>query len=340
MTPSEFAFGLYVNGPTRCPRQLVDWGRLNTAAATVAPPFDPAAEGYLTAFRFDRAMAAHLKATDGSSAGFDGPVWSPTLHFDLDAEADLAAALVAGRRLASVLLERYRKLSDDDLELFFSGGRSVHLGLPMTHGPAPGPLFHRVCGRLASRLAKLAGVDAVGGVKFDGGVYDRVRLWRLVNSLHPRTGLHKVRLSYDELIHLDADGVRKIAAAPQPFDPPTCPVGDIIGELEHDWEQVAAAVARETEERAARKAAEAVAGGPERLNRLTLDFIARGADYPDRHRTLYSSARNLAEFGCPPRLALALLLPAALDSGLGPSEARRQIDCGLRDEPPHPSEGG
>jgi hypothetical protein len=33
--------------------------------------------------------------------------------------------------------------------------------------------------------------------------------------------------------------------------------------------------------------------------------------------------------GCPPPLAHALLTEAALDSGLPPSEVRRQIDCGL-----------
>jgi hypothetical protein len=103
----------------------------------------------------------------------------------------------------------------------------------------------------------------------------------LVNSRHPRTGLHKVRLSYDELMGLDAEGIRKLASAPRPFDPPVLPVGDLIAELEHDWAQAAAAVARSERERADRKAAEAVAGGPDRLNRATLAFIAGGAEYPN-----------------------------------------------------------
>jgi hypothetical protein len=44
---------------------------------------------------------------------------------------------------------------------------------------------------------------------------------------------------------------------------------------------------------------------------------------------LFSAAANLAELGCSFDLASALLSEAALDSGLSPSEVRRQIECGL-----------
>ena len=66
------------------------------------------------------------------------------------------------------------------------------------------------------------------------------------------------------------------------------------------------------------------------IERSTLDFIRNGAGNGDRHRLLFSAAANLAEFGCPSELALELLNEAALDSGLLPSEVRRQIECGLK----------
>jgi hypothetical protein len=72
-----------------------------------------------------------------------------------------------------------------------------------------------------------------------------------------------------------------------------------------------------------------VANGDPKLNRQTTDFIRDGADAGDRHRLLFSAAANLGEFGCPPALAHALLTEAALDSGLSPSDVRRQIECGL-----------
>jgi hypothetical protein len=121
------------------------------------------------------------------------------------------------------------------------------------------------------------------------------------------------------------------AAAPRPFDPPVLAVGDIIGELAHDWSQAAAAVGRRDREKADRAAAERAAGGRDKLNRSTLEFIARGAEPSSRHRLLYSAARDLGEFGCPARLAFALLMPAALDCGLAPADAGRQVECGLKD---------
>ena len=44
---------------------------------------------------------------------------------------------------------------------------------------------------------------------------------------------------------------------------------------------------------------------------------------------LFSAAANLAELGCGFDLAWGLLSEAGLDSGLSPSEVKRQIACGL-----------
>lgn len=328
MSADVFRYGLHVAGPTHSRRAPVDWVSLLLAAATVDPPFDPVREQYASAFHFDRSLLTHLKANRGSSAGFAGVVWAMALRFDLDAVGSLAPALEAGRRLATTLLHRYTALSEDDLEIFYSGSRSVHVELPLPHRPEPGPTFHLVCRKLALRLSKLAGLDAVSGVTFDEGNYDKVRLWRLVNSRHAKTGLYKVRLSYDELMHLSADRIRSLATAPRPYSP-VDPTNVPEPQFERDWQQAAETVGHEREGKAARNVEDLAAGGPDRLNRATLDFIREGATVGDRHRMLFSAAANLSEFDCPPRLACALLMPSALDSGLAPTDAARQIECGL-----------
>jgi hypothetical protein len=94
-----------------------------------------------------------------------------------------------------------------------------------------------------------------------------------------------------------------------------------------DWQAAMTAVRQQSEAKIQRCAA--VANGMPMLNRQTLEFIRDGADIGDRHRLLFSAAANLAEFGCPPDLAHALLTEVALDSGLPPSDVRRQIECGL-----------
>jgi hypothetical protein len=69
--------------------------------------------------------------------------------------------------------------------------------------------------------------------------------------------------------------------------------------------------------------------GPRKLNALTLAFIRDGAPEGERATRLFQAAANLAELGCPAELAHALRDEAALDSGLTPSETRRQIESGL-----------
>jgi len=318
MTSTRTPFGFRVLGNAMSRRRLVDAGAALAAYAAIDPKAEVEREAYLSAFTYGEEFRQHHWET-GSTKGYDGPCWAPFIPWDIDREGDLDAALRDARRLAAGLLERYRALNEDDLLLFFSGNKGAHVCLPVTWGPAPSVIFHRVTRRLAEGLAGAAGVN------IDTGIYDKVRLFRAPNSRHPKTGLHKRRLSFDELMHLSADRIRQLAAAPEPFALPTGTAKD--NQVQADWQAALQAVEREAEGKAQRRAA--VADGTPRLNRATLDFIRDGADQGARHRMLFSAAANLAEFGCSPALAHALLTEAALDTRLSPAEVRRQIECGL-----------
>ncbi len=63
-------------------------------------------------------------------------------------------------------------------------------------------------------------------------------------------------------------------------------------------------------------------------NGFTFGFRIVGDCHNERR--LFSAAANLADFSCGFELAWALLSESALDSGLSPSEVRRQIECGLK----------
>jgi hypothetical protein len=312
------SLGFRVVGNPEGRRRLVDAAAALAGYASCDPRAEVGREAYLSAFVFGKDFRRHLDET-GSTRAYDGSCWAPWLWFDLDGE-DLDATLGEARRLAAGTLHRYRTLDDDALLLFFSGSKGAHVGLPVTWGPAPSATFHRAARHFAEALAGAAGVT------IDSGVYDKVRLFRAPNSRHPKTGLHKRRLSLDELLHLDAAAVRRLAAAPEPFALPVVTAADPHAAA--DWQAALQAVEREAEAKAERRAA--VAGGAPRLNRTTLDFIRDGAGQGDRHRLLFSAAANLAEFSCPPALAHALLTEAARDSGLPPADVRRQIDCGLQ----------
>jgi len=130
---------------------------------------------------------------------------------------------------------------------------------------------------------------------------------------------------FDELLHLKPEAIAKLAASADPFDLPTFS-GNASASTQAtaDWQEAAAELVTEAATRNGRKV-NVVAT----LNRATLDFIRESATTGNRHRLLFSAAANLAEFGCTPSLAHALLDEPGRDSGLSPSDVRRQVECGL-----------
>jgi hypothetical protein len=317
-----FPYGFRILGACDKERRLVIQADAFAAYASVDPRAAVEREAYLSAFAFGPDFRELLEST-GSCRGFDGACWSLWLWFDIDRKDDLDAALRDARRLALWLVERY-SLDDDALLLFFSGSKGAHIGLPTSLWEAePSLTFNHDCRKLAEAIAEKV------NIVIDSAVYAKVTAFRAPNSRHPKTGLHKRRLTLDELTGLSLDAVRKLAANPAPFDVPTAPA--ICERAKADWFEAVELVRQVTEAKAKQTAN---GNGKPTLNRQTLAFIRDGAGEGDRHRLLYSCACNLGEFGCPPALAHALLTEAALDCGLAPKDVHRQIECGLKNQAP------
>jgi hypothetical protein len=312
---STLPYGFRVVGGKTAERRLVDHRAALAAYAACDPRAEVEREAFLSHFAFPVEFRRHLEA-ERSERGYTGPCGADWLYWDVDRPGDLAAALRDARGLAGAILERYRELDDDDLLIFLSGGKGLHVGVPTAlWRPDPSPQFHDVARRFALAHAERAGVVA------DPTIYSKTRLFRAPNSRHP-SGRYKRRLMLDELTYLSADAILALAVEPAPFDLPTPAVPSATAAA--DWLEAARAVERRAFERR-----EAAAEGTPRLNATTLDFIRDGAPDGERATRLFRAAANLGEFDCPPALAHALLSEAALDSGLTPSETRRQIDTGL-----------
>ncbi len=309
--------GFRIVGPCTNERRLVSWPTAFAAYASLDERADVNREAYLSAFTFGEDFRRHLDAT-GSTKGFDGECGAESIWFDID-RTDLDVARRDTVALCLFLAARYA-LDDDAMLMFFSGSKGFHVGLPtaLWQPPASG-VFHITARRLAETLA------AECGVVIDTGVYDKVRALRAPNSRHGKTGLHKRVLTLRELMLLSVERIQGFAREPKAFDLPT--ISTRCELAAGDWQDAIQRVTREAEAVRERRA---VANGLASLNQATHDFIRNGATTGDRHRLLFSAAANLAEFGCPVELAHALLTDAALDSGLSPSETRRQIDCGLK----------
>jgi hypothetical protein len=273
-------------------------------------------EAYLSTFSFGedfRALADSWGRLD--VRGFTGDCGSAWLWWDIDRESDLERALTETRRFALSVIERFA-LDDEDVLLFYSGSNGFHVGMPTClWNPAPSADFNLVARHFCEFIAERAKVTT------DNGIYDKVRPFR---ARHPKTGQHKRRLTLDEMTGLSLERILTLAESPEPFDVPA--PAERCEQAVADWLDAERGVRKQLEVKAQRRAENF---GTSMLNRLTLDFIRNGASQGDRHRLLFSAAANLREFDCPPALAHALLTDSALDSGLKPSEARRQIDCGL-----------
>lgn len=316
MNANEFRFGFRALG-REAERKETVWQSAFRAHVEADPRAMTAGECYLSHFMFPDEFRAHL-ATTGSTAGYTGPTWLQWLVFDIDVADDIDEALRQARRLAAWLVDRF-KLEPDDLMFFYSGAKGFHVLPPSSLWDGqPAASFHDYARRFAETLA----INA--DVKIDSGVYARVNLLRAPNSKHRKTGRFKVQLRYDELLNLKPEAIFEIAAEPREGWIPE-PVG-VNSEAADCWREIVKLVDDDKTASTERRSS----NGAAKLNPTTRAVLVEGSFVGDRHRELFSSAANLAEFSTVEELAFALLTPCGLNSGLSPSDVQRQIACGLK----------
>jgi hypothetical protein len=311
----DATYGFRVVGSASNRREICDYKealRLYTAAD---PSIQPSLPAFLSAFSYPETFREHVEKT-GSTAEYPGPVGIPALNFDVDRQ-DLATALRDTRRLAHFLADKYGV----DPLVHFSGSKGFHVSLPLGN-LEPDVVNHQIAKALACRLA-----DEIG-VEIDTGVYSPVQLWRAPNSKHHKTGLHKIRIDPDDLLYLNCDQIRRMAAGPIPYDlkPSLSSV-----RLSNDWNAVAAEIQQ------AQRAPRPLRGGSDGGIRLKINPTTRlllsdpvAIQPGERHRTIFSAAADLAEFETIADLIMALLRAPGIHTGLPPSEVERQVLCGIK----------
>jgi len=174
---------------------------------------------YSTYFFYSDAILTHMSSTardeSPSIAGYTGKVWASRFPIDLD-HPDLTVALDATRWFLTFFLDNWH-IEPRWIDTYFSGSKGFHLMLDtcVFGGIAPSkslPLtFTAMRWHLAQKLAE-AERQAV-----DLTIKDRVRLLRLPNTIHERSGLFKVILSTEEIRNSSAEEIRKLAATPRPL---------------------------------------------------------------------------------------------------------------------------
>jgi hypothetical protein len=310
-------FGFRVLGDLSGPRRLIDYWRAYSAYCRADPGAQPEIPAYLSAFVYGGDFRCHL-ATTGSTRDFGGSVGVPAVHWDIDREDNLKAALHDSRRLAAFLEDHYR-LDSNALLVGFSGSKGFHIELPIGWQVEPNPWANLVCRRFAEAVA------ARIGITIDTGVYDKVRAFRIWNSRHPKSGLYKIKIDTEDLLHGSVQWILGQATEPIPFEPlapSACPAA------EADWRLAEKAVRAGAAERRARTTRATNA----RITRATWEVFTNpiAVEVGTRHARLFQAAANLAEFGTIEELITGLLTEPGLDTGLPPREVARQIECGIQ----------
>ena len=129
-------------------------------------------------------------------------------YIDLDSDSPEES-----RQDTIIVVNRMKQIfgiPEDRIGIYFSGKKGFHIIVAAeVIGADP-------CVHLNLRYKRLASILCSGIKTFDQSVYDRKRVFRLENSINGKSGLYKVRLSFEELSSMSMEHIYGLAKLPRP----------------------------------------------------------------------------------------------------------------------------
>ena len=171
---------------------------------------------YATYFFYSDEVLTHMHTRGVDSlptiAGFRGKVWAPYLPMDLD-DPDLLAVTGTTRLLVSYLMDRWQ-IDPNGLQLYFSGSKGFHVMLDtrLFGRIVPSKTLPMLFASMRAHLTQVLPTRERGTV--DLGIKDRVRLFRLPNTINEKSGLYKIPISLEQLERLRPQEIMELAREP------------------------------------------------------------------------------------------------------------------------------
>lgn len=165
---------------------------------------EPPRECYVGMFRFGPEYYQHWQETDSVRNCPNLPYYCDYLWFDIDNE-DLEMARKHAMDLLTCL-ENVYNVRPAHCQVCFSGSKGYHIGIPAE-------LFGAIPDSQNAQKFKTMARELAGDIPIDTTIYERNRLWRVLNSINAKSGLYKIPLTSDELVALDIEAQKKLAAA-------------------------------------------------------------------------------------------------------------------------------
>lgn len=170
---------------------------------------------FCTYFLFDRGLPDYAKQNHGSVSGYQGPCYANFLPLDIDSP-DINQALHTAKKVTGHLLDGWG-MPEDALGVYYSGMKGFHVMLPVTaFGEVkPSTDLPKVFREVRRSVVAQAKVKYPHTIDFS--ISDRLRLLRLPNTRHSKSGLYKVPLQIEELLSYESQEIAKMAGKPRPL---------------------------------------------------------------------------------------------------------------------------
>lgn len=192
-------------GYVRLTETVRDKGRMLKPTELDKEVKDRNTDWYYSPFTYGEDAMEYFSEHNRSIKGYAGEVYTDTLYWDLDAKGEFEKAREGAIKLVEFLGEAGY---GDGLEVFFSGGKGIHVLLHTENKFSPAQTA-KICRNVVMK----AGVDPT---VFDDVVYNVNRIFRYPYTRHQESKLFKVHLDAEALYDFSEEQIREIAANPEP----------------------------------------------------------------------------------------------------------------------------
>jgi RecA-family ATPase len=206
---NRFNFTERVFGSLRHTNEFLPITELNTEFKKLTKPV----ACYYSSFLFPKDVLDYVKEKETVS-GYPGECFTKFIRFDIDrSDSENQQDNIKNAQAdAKQLIERLRNLGvkDEFIRCYFTGKKGFNVEISSKlFGLEPSENLNEVVKSIALKIAD--------GVDVDAKIYDKVRLFRIPNSIHEDTGLYKIPLTVDELFSHDEIEIIDLATSRKPF---------------------------------------------------------------------------------------------------------------------------
>lgn len=160
------------------------------------------ADCFRTVYRYPEAFKEHFDKKNTVS-GYDGHVYADFMPIDIDKEGDLEGAQKEARKALNILLHKYN-VNLKELWIYFSGNKGFHILIPAEM------IGYKPSKNMPDKFKGFVS-ELLPEVEIDLTIYDKLRLFRISNTKHGKSGLYKIGLYAREILNSKIDDILKKA---------------------------------------------------------------------------------------------------------------------------------